>query len=105
MADRARHYCERCERYVVARVPHPGWRVASISAWAFFVLLAFLVGASGLLLFGGGIVVFAMGALLLGPLHARASEDPRCPGCLCVVARAAALGPSSAAAPAVREPA
>jgi hypothetical protein len=79
------HHCERCTRPVVAVRPHWGWRVASVAAFAFFVVLSFAVGASGFLLFGAGFVVFALGALVLGPLNERASEPPRCPDCRCVV--------------------
>jgi hypothetical protein len=78
-------YCERCAESVVAVRPHPGWLVASVGAFGFFVLTAFAVGASGFLLFGAGFVHFALGALVLGPLHERASDPPRCPHCRCVI--------------------
>lgn len=83
-------HCERCDRPVTAVRPHPGWRAASLGALAFFIVLAFAAGASGLLLFGAGIVVFALGALVIGPLHERASEPPRCPECRCVIGARAA---------------
>jgi hypothetical protein len=88
-------HCERCDRPVTAVRPHPGWRVASVGALAFFVALAFFAGASGLLLFGAGVVVFALGALVIGPLEERASEPPRCPDCRCVIVRAAAPAPAA----------
>jgi hypothetical protein len=91
MARHARHHCERCARPVVAVRPHWGWRAASIVAVAFFVALSFAAGASGLLLFGAGVVVFALGACVLGPLNERASEPPRCPDCRCVVVPLARL--------------
>jgi hypothetical protein len=76
----------RCAQVVVAVRPHVAWRVLTVGCFGFFVVLTFLVGASGLLLFGGGVVVFAMGALVLGPLVRTSFDPPRCPHCRCVVA-------------------
>lgn len=85
MTPQPRHYCERCARPVIAVGPHWLRRVAVWAAFAFFTVLTFVVGASGLLLFGGGIVVFALGALVLGPLYTQAYELRRCPSCRRVV--------------------
>ncbi len=90
MAHPADHHCERCDRPVVAVRPHWAWRATSVGSLVFFVLLAFFAGASGLLLFGAGIVVFSLGALVLGPVAERAFEPPRCPDCRCVVTPLAA---------------
>jgi hypothetical protein len=79
----------RCARPVIAVRPHWGWRVASPLTLAFFALLSFLGGASGFLIVGSGVVVFAIGALVVGPVNERASEPPRCPDCRCVVERVA----------------
>jgi hypothetical protein len=87
--DRGRRdHCERCAVDVVAVRPHPGLRVLAVVTFAFFLVLTFAVGVSGFLLFGGGIVVFAMGALVIGPLVRTAFADPRCPRCGCVTAAA-----------------
>jgi hypothetical protein len=85
MKRAARHACERCERPVVAVRAHWGWRAAFGGTFAFFVVLTFLVGASGFLLFGAGAVVFALGALVMGPLYDLAAAPPKCPHCGCVV--------------------
>jgi hypothetical protein len=83
---------------VVAVRSHWAWRVASVAALVFYVLLAFAVGVSGFLLFGAGAVVFALGALVIGPLEERASEPPRCPECRYVIV------PTSASAPRAESP-
>jgi hypothetical protein len=89
-SSRRTDHCQRCGRDVIAVRPHWAWRVASVGTLAFFVLLAFAVGVSGFLLFGAGFVVFALGALVLGPLADRAFDPPRCPDCRCVIVPAAA---------------
>src|SRR5262249_12941752 len=99
MNRREEHHCERCERSVVPVRPPWGWRAAAIGAFAFFVVLAFVTGASGLLLFGAGIVVFALGALVLGPLYDRAFDPPRCPLCRCVIVEIESAKPMETSSP------
>jgi len=69
----------------VAVRSHWGWWALFGGTFAFFVVLTFLVGASGLLLFGAGAVVFALGGLVMGPLYDLAAAPPKCPHCGCVV--------------------
>jgi hypothetical protein len=90
MAQRKTHFCAACDSRVVALRPHWSSWVAVAGAYAFFVVLTALVGAGGLLIFGGGVVVFALGSCVLGPLHALAARPPTCPNCRRMVARIAA---------------
>ena len=85
--SRPRHRCERCARSVVAVRPPLASRVLAVAMFAFFIPLTFAIGASGLLLLGGGIVLLAMGALVLGPLIRDSFEPPKCPDCGCVVSK------------------
>lgn len=85
MSSEASHFCERCQRRVVALRPPWIFRAASIGALVFFLGLTVAAGASGSLLLGGGIIVFILGTLVLGPLNEMASEPARCPSCHAVV--------------------
>jgi hypothetical protein len=75
--------CERCDDWVLPRRPHPGWRVAEVSAWVVTALL--LLPASK----GPWMVLMplncAMGLGLFGPLRAKSQAEPRCPTCRCYV--------------------
>src|SRR5580692_6577967 len=73
MTGRETHFCGGCQRPVVAIRPHWVWSVAVVGAFAFFILLTALVGAGGLLILGGGVVVFVLGTCVIGPL----AGDPR----------------------------
>jgi hypothetical protein len=85
MSSEASHFCERCQRRVVALRPPWIYRAASVGTLAFFLVLTVAAGASGSLLLGGGVIVFILGTLVLGPLNEMASEPARCPSCHCVV--------------------
>jgi hypothetical protein len=85
MSGEGSHFCERCQRRVLALRPPWMYRAASVGALLFFLLLTVAAGASGSLLLGGGVIVFILGTLVLGPLNEMASEPPRCPSCHCVV--------------------
>jgi hypothetical protein len=92
MSGEASHFCERCQRRVVALRPPWAYRAASIGALLFFLILTVAAGASGSLLLGGGVIVFILGTLVLGPLNEMASEPARCPSCHCVVFPVRAAG-------------
>jgi hypothetical protein len=97
--SRARYYCEACDRLVVAIRPHWGWRIASILSLAFFAFATFTAGFSGSLILGGGVVVFILAALVVGPLNELASAPPKCPVCRRVVVRASRAVAADAPAP------
>jgi hypothetical protein len=61
------------------------WRVASVVALGLFAVLVFASGASGLGIAFVPVVVFCLGAAVLGPLNERASDPKRCPDCHCVI--------------------
>lgn len=71
--------CEVCRQWVLPNRPHRGWRVAEVFLW-----LA-IPGAIGLASKGPGLIalplVFMVGAGLVGPVHAKAAAEARCPGC------------------------
>ena len=87
MATEGHHRCERCARVVVAVEPPLVVRAAPYAVLAFYVLLSFVIGASGTLLLGGGVIIFILGGLVLGPLHEQAAQPPRCPDCGRIVSR------------------
>jgi hypothetical protein len=92
MSSEASHFCERCQRRVVAIRPPWIFRAAVVGALLFFLALTVAAGASGSLLLGGGVIVFILGTLCLGPLNEMASEPARCPSCHCVVFSVRAAG-------------
>ncbi len=71
--------CEVCRKWVLPLRPHRGWRIAEIALWIA------IPGAIGLASKGPGLValpiVFMVGAGLVGPMHAKATAEARCPGC------------------------
>jgi hypothetical protein len=81
MASRETHFCGACQRRVATIGPHWAWKLAVVAAFVFFTLLTALVGAGGLLILGGGVVVFALGTCVIGPLVAEASRPLLCPTC------------------------
>lgn len=81
MSTSSRCVCPACQATVVPRRPTFLDRVAYVLAWAYCLLAVFAGGLMGPFLLLVAPVLGLLGAGLLGPLHARAFDDPRCPAC------------------------
>ncbi len=85
--SRQHWHCERCDAWVLPRLPHWGWRAAEVSAWTVIPCLLFFAHK------GPGIVllplVCMMAAGLFGPLRGRSRAEARCPTCTRYVSRPA----------------